>query len=215
MNIHRAYALLGQRFRSRRMELFKRSFAMSAQTGIVDLGGAAETWGHCNGNARVTIVNVDPKCMQGDHLCVVADALSCPFPDRSFDIVFSNSLIEHLSTEQRQRAFADEVRRLARSGFFVQTPNKWFPIEPHYLAPFVQFVPERIRPTIVRWMTPWGWLTKPPRQRCVKVCQEIRLLDAQKMQQLFPDAEIVRERFLGITKSVIAIWRADAPPQAK
>jgi len=209
------YSLLGRRFRRRRMDLFSRAFAPTAQTRVLDLGGDLETWCRPKVSSQVTLVNLDSNCLKGDIESVVADALACPFPDKRFDFVFSNSLIEHLGTEQRQQAFAVEVRRLSKRGYFVQTPNKWFPIEPHFLAPFVQFVPKRIRPGVIRWMTPWGWLTRPSRERCIRVCQEIRLLDAWEMKRLFPDAEIVRERSLGITKSFIAIWQADRSTQAR
>lgn len=189
------------------MDLFSKSFSLTARARIVDLGGMSETWRLPKVGPQVTLVNLDPNCLQGDIQSVVADALACPFSDHRFDFVFSNSLIEHLGTEQRQRAFAAEVRRLSRGGYFVQTPNKWFPIEPHFLAPFVQFVPKRMMPAVVRWMTPFGWFTRPSRERCERVCRDIRLLDAWELRRLFPDAEIVRERFFGITKSFIAIWR--------
>lgn len=205
------YLFLGALFRRRRMDLFRKSFVFQDKTRILDLGGARETWrGHGDG-WRVILVNLDPRCMEGDPESVVADALACPFADEKFDFVFSNSLIEHLSTEERQEAFAAEVRRLSRSGYFVQTPNRLFPIEPHYLAPLVQFIPKWIRPGVVRWMTPWGWLTKPTRTRCMNLCQEIRLLDVRDMERLFPDAEIVRERLFGLTKSLIAIRHGEAP----
>lgn len=193
------------------MQLFRKSFVVAGETRILDLGGAPETWRGRENGWHVILVNLDPRCLEGDPESVVADALACPFADEEFDVVFSNSLIEHLSTAERQEAFAAEVRRLSRNGYFVQTPNRLFPIEPHYLAPLVQFVPKRIRPAVVRWMTPWGWLTKPTRTRCINLCQEIRLLDARDMEQLFPDAEIVRERLFGVTKSLIAIRRANGP----
>jgi methyltransferase family protein len=180
---------------------------VEGKTKVVDLGGAATTWDSLEPRPQVTLVNLDPECPHGHYDYVVADALCAPFADAAFDVVFSNSLIEHLGTKQRQRTFAAEVRRLSRTGYFVQTPNKWFPIEPHYLAPLVQFLPERMRPAVVRWFTPWGLLTRPSRERCIRVCQEIRLLAVCEMKALFPDAEIVRERFLGMTKSLIAIRR--------
>lgn len=191
------------------MELFRKSFVFTGETRILDLGGARETWRGQGNGWRVILINLDPRCLEGDPESVVGDALACPFADEKFDFVFSNSLIEHLSTAERQEAFAAEVRRLSRNGYFVQTPNRFFPIEPHYLAPFVQFVPKRIRPGVIRWMTPWGWLTKPTRTRCVDLCKEICLLDVRDMARLFPDAEIVRERFFGVTKSLVAVRHAD------
>ena len=209
VKIHRLYAVLGDEFRSNRMAMFKRLFAMTEGTHILDLGADAATWAQLDPGQRVTLVNLDPRVLRGHLTSIVADALAVPFADGSFDVVFSNSLIEHLGTDQRQRAFAAEVRRLSRNGYFIQTPNKWFPIEPHYLAPFVQFVPKSIRPAVIRWMTLWGWMTRPSREQCGRMCQEIRLLDAREMRQLFPEAKIVRERFFGLTKSIIAIWQPD------
>jgi Methyltransferase domain len=193
------------------MAMFMRQLECSKQSRILDVGGSALTWDSIKDKPTVTLVNRDPRCLRGDFPCAVADALEVPFADGSFDVVFSNSLIEHLGSEQRQRSFASEVRRLARGGYFVQTPNKWFPIEPHFLAPFVQFVPRIIRPAVVRWGTPRGWLTRPSREQCIRVCREIRLLDARAMSHLFPEATIVRERFLGLTKSLIAIWQSSEP----
>lgn len=209
--IHTIYAFLGKRFRRRRMQLFVTSFSLTARTQIIDLGGSPETWRGMLVKPQVTLLNLDPACLRANPQSVVADALACPFPDENFDFAFSNSLIEHLGTAERQRQFAEEIRRLTRNGYFVQTPNKWFPIEPHYLAPFIQFVPARLKPAITRWLTPWGLITRPSPQRCVQVSREIRLLDARELGRLFPEAEIVRERFLGFTKSLIAIRR----PQAK
>ncbi|MFZ0640198.1 MAG: class I SAM-dependent methyltransferase [Candidatus Acidiferrales bacterium] len=193
------------------MAMFTRLLAVTGQDRILDLGGDASTWESFDPGQRVTLVNLDASCVCGHLASVVADAVTVPFTNRAFDVVFSNSVIEHLGTEQRQRAFAAEVRRLSRKGYFVQTPNKWFPIEPHYLAPFLQFVPKSIKPTVIRWATPRGWLTRPSRVQCTKMCEEIRLLDARGMSQLFPEAKIVREHFLGFTKSIIAIWQDTDP----
>lgn len=207
VDIHRIYAFFEGKFRQHRMAIFTRQMSVTEYTSILDLGGDALTWeSHALGR-RVTLLNLDPRSLQGHDAAVIASALTVPFTDRAFDVVFSNSVIEHLGTAQRQRAFATEVRRLCKTGYFVQTPNKWFPIEPHYLAPFVQFVPKRIRPHVIRWATPRGWLSKPSQERCGELCREIRLLDAREMRQLFPEARIVRERFFGLTKSVIAIWQ--------
>lgn len=207
MDIHSIYAFFEGKFRQHRMAIFTRQLTVNERTSILDLGGDAPTWESHALERRVTLLNLDPRSLRGHEAAVVASALTVPFTDRAFDVVFSNSVIEHLGTAQRQQDFAAEVRRLCKTGYFVQTPNKWFPIEPHYLAPFVQFVPLSIRPHVIRWATPRGWLGKPSRERCAELCHEIRLLDAREMSQLFPEARIVRERFFGLTKSVIAIWQ--------
>jgi SAM-dependent methyltransferase len=191
------------------MALFTRLLDVNRRTSILDLGGAAGSWGTLEAPDRITVLNLDIRCLRGHSSCAVGDATSSPFADRTFDLVFSNSVIEHLGTSRRQQAFALEVRRLSKTGYFVQTPNKWFPIEPHYLAPFVQFLPKSIRPMAIRWATVRGWWTKPSPETCRKLCEEVRLLDAREMRRLFPEAEIVRERFWGVTKSLIAVWRKD------
>lgn len=206
LTIHDIYAAISGGFRARRMSMFTQLFNADGTMNILDLGGDADTWESLGVTHRVTLVNRDARCLRGHQAAAVADALASPFRDRTFDVVFSNSLIEHLGSQESQTAFANEVRRLSRNGYFVQTPNKWFPIEPHYLAPLIQFVPMKIRPTVVRWMTPRGWITAPSPEQCVKVCQEIRLLDAREMRRMFPEAAIVRERFFGFTKSLIAVW---------
>jgi SAM-dependent methyltransferase len=123
------------------------------------------------------------------------DATALPFGDDEFDVAFSNSVIEHIRPELQPR-FAAEVRRVARR-YFVQTPNRYFPIEPHYQLPLFQFLPRRVRQAINRRFT-LGWQPKGE-------WEEITLLSARRLAELFPDAEIRRERLLGITKSIMAV----------
>jgi hypothetical protein len=127
-----------------------------------------------------------------------------PFVDRQFDVIFSNSVIEHLYTPDRQKKFADEVTRVGNH-YFIQTPDYWFPVEPHYLTPFVQFVPRDCKPWVHRWLTLRGWMDKPSKDTCVEWSDEIRLLRAREMRVLFPKATLVRERAFGLSKSLIAV----------
>jgi hypothetical protein len=124
--------------------------------------------------------------------------------DLSFDLVHSNSVIEHVGNWSQQCKMALEVRRLAPH-YFVQTPNYWFPIEPHLRTPFIHWLPEPWRAAIVRQRS-CGYF---PRARSYDEARNIlddsRLFDARAMAALFPDAVIERERFAGITKSLMAI----------
>jgi hypothetical protein len=193
--IHRIYRLVGARFRRRRMADFLASFAVTPSTRILDVGGTRIFWSGIP--AQVTTVNLDPS--NADQ---VADARRLPFADRSFDIVFSNSLIEHVGTYEDQIACAREI---ARVGFryYVQTPNQRFPIEPHFLAPFIHWFPLSWRRRLIR-LTPWAILTRPDRETIEQFLSTTRMLTAQEMKALFPDAEIGCERFCGLTKSLIA-----------
>ncbi len=73
---------------------------------------------------------------------VQGDALNLPFGDGSFDVVFSNAVIEHVGRRDAQQRFVDEILRVGRRAF-VATPNRWFPIEVHTRAPLVHWLPER------------------------------------------------------------------------
>ncbi len=137
-----------------------------------------------------------------------ADGCALPYADNAFDILHSNSVIEHVGGWSRQVSFAREAQRVGRS-YFVQTPNYWFPWEPHFGTPCFQYLP-------VPWQV-WLLRTKGrgfyPRMDSVdaamRALDACRLLDAARFRELFPGAEIVRERFWGLTKSLIAIrWPA-------
>lgn len=126
-----------------------------------------------------------------------------PFSDSSFDVVYCNSVIEHLGTYDDQGKLAREVRRVGR-GYWVQTPAKCFPLEPHYLTPFVHWLPPRLRRRILPY-TVWARITHPSSDYMDGKAAEIRFLSKRELERLFPDADILRERFLGVTKSWLAV----------
>ena len=124
------------------------------------------------------------------------------FRDREFDVVFSNSVIEHVGDYADQRRMADEIRRIGKR-YFLQTPNRHFPIEPHFLFPFFQFLPLCTQVWLVSHLS-LGWHRKViDRQEAVQMVASIRLLTRREMQELFPEATLVEEKFGGLTKSFI------------
>lgn len=126
-----------------------------------------------------------------------------PFPNESFDVVHGNSVIEHLGSREDQLRMANEVRRVGR-GYWVQTPAVSFPLEPHFLAPVIHWLPRPLRKKLLP-ITPWALITHPSREYVDAVLNEIRLLKRHEVQELFPDATVERERLLGVTKSWIAV----------
>lgn len=193
-----------RRFRRDRMAEFQRTFALTPQTRILDVGGTALNWSLIAARPSITLLNL-PSAGEAH---VVGDGRSLPFRDRSFDIVFSNSVIEHISTAEDQQRFADEVRRTGRA-YWVQTPDRRFPVEPHLVTPFLHWLPKKVRVAIARRFTLWSLIERPSRDRWefyIRHCaEEVRLLDVRELQTMFPEARIIRERFLGWSKSLIAV----------
>jgi ubiquinone/menaquinone biosynthesis C-methylase UbiE len=137
---------------------------------------------------------------------VEGNACSLPqFPDNSFDLVHSNSVIEHVGSWTNMEAFAREVRRLAPR-YYVQTPYQWFPFEPHWMAPFVHWLSVRAR---ARWVMTFRKAARGDYGWAMRAIQAISLLDKTEMRYLFSDARHLDERFLGLTKSLLAIRSPD------
>ncbi len=191
-----------RRWREGRYQLFIDACGVTSEDRIIDVGAG---WGalleRFNKVNPIMAVDLSPQpseWLESPNVTVrEADGTQLPFADREFDVAFSNSVIEHVPPAL-QGKFASEVSRVA-ARYFVQTPNKYFPIEPHYQLPFFQFLPRRVRMALNRRFS-LGWQGKGH-------WEEITLLSAGDLRRLFPDAEIRREKVFGLTKSLIAVRR--------
>ena len=145
-----------RKFRSNRMNQFVKDFGVTSDTRVLDVGGTPYNWLLAPVQPRVTLLNL-PRAREDNFKgldWVAGDGCALPFPDHSFDVVFSNSVIEHLRTPERQRRYAAEIARVGKS-YCVQTPNRWFPVETHMLTPCVHYFPKRFQaPLLRRWS---GW----------------------------------------------------------
>ena len=128
------------------------------------------------------------------------------YADMSFDLVNSNSVIEHVGSWRDMEAMANEVRRLAPS-YFVQTPYFWFPVEPHNSTLFFHWMPEFTRVSLLMRRSRGRWGKAPDVDTAMRQIQSAALLDFRMLATLFPDATIHRERIFGLTKSLVAIRR--------
>ena len=192
------------------MERFARELEIGAETRVLDVGGTPETWEMLEERPRVTLLNT-PRTKEelaGAAWWVAGDGCALPFRDGAFDVVFSNSVIEHVGDAARQAQFASEIARVGRA-YWVQTPNRWFPVEQHLLTPLVHWLPKAWQRAIVPRFTVWAALVKPAADRrefyVRHYLDEVRLLSGAEVARLFPGARIVRERFCGWTKSLMAV----------
>lgn len=201
--IHRIYEPILERFRRPRMKLFAERFAIDENTRVLDLGGGPFVWTLLESRPKLTILNLRE---QGSRVAwadqIVADGCDTRLRNKSFDVVFSNSVIEHVGGIEKQRQFAGECRRLGM-GFFVQTPNKWFPFDTHTLTPFLHWLPPRLFRKLMRFSV--RFLISRPSASDIEDFANLRLLTRRQLAELFPEAEIVEEKFCGITKSLIAV----------
>jgi SAM-dependent methyltransferase len=192
------------------MRLFERTFSVSSHTRILDVGGSPAIWQFLSSRPQVTILNFPSALEPGTHgmELVAGDGCQLPFPDRAFDIVFSNSVIEHVGGPAAQKRFAEEIMRTGKR-YWVQTPDRSFPVEPHLMVPFLHYFPKSWQATVVRRFTIWEWLTRPTaaqRAYYLHHClYEMHLLNRHELQAFFPGAQILSERFLGLSKSLIAV----------
>ena len=191
-------------FRPKRMRQFAQRFGLTSQTRVLDVGGYEFNWSLLPTPPRLTILNLSlPNVRAHNVTWLVGDGQYLPFKDKAFDVVYSNSVIEHLGSLEKQCRLAAECRRVGRR-YYVQTPNRWFPIEPHMMTLFIHWLPRGFQIRLLRYFSVWGLVTKPTRQQCEDLLNELRLLDTQDLQQLFPGAEIWHEYVLGLPKSLMA-----------
>jgi ubiquinone/menaquinone biosynthesis C-methylase UbiE len=190
--IRRSVQPIHQRFRNGKSALFLSLLDSQKRGRLLDVGGGTGMNGEFAPLYQrfdsVTIVNLSPPnlCATEPHnrRIVKADGRSLPFADKSFDWVFSNAVIEHVGDWDDQRQLAAEIRRVAMRGYFITTPNLYFPIEPHALLPMYQFYPERLKPFVLH-ISP-GYMKK---------VEHIELLTKKKLQALFPEAQVQHINF--------------------
>lgn len=185
---------------------------------ILDAGGRPEYWNRLSpesaARTEIVILNysselIDYSQSVPDYLRyenVVGDACNMPqFADSSFDLVHSNSVIEHVGSYANMLAFASEVRRVGR-GYYVQTPNFWFPIDPHTAFPLLHWLPDPVRISVqTRFRT--GLASRTDFAGAASRLDGCRMVSGSMMRALFPDARHSAERFAFLFKKSLVAWR--------
>ncbi len=198
---------LGGHRRDERRGWLIETFPDLAQMSVIDLGGRIITWQRLPVRPKhVYVVNMQPPTADipewaGFDLGDVC-ALPAHIARRQYDLVFSNSVIEHAGGHERRERFADSVHQLSES-YWIQTPWRYFPIEPHWMAPGMQFLPVAVRVQVARrW--PLSNERGKPRETAVRKVLGVELLDRTQLLCYFPDSLIRTETVCGIPKSLIA-----------
>jgi hypothetical protein len=200
----------GARRRSRRLAWLAQTFPELPDMRVLDLGGWIDTWVRAPAHPKsVHMVNLEVQAGDGydfpDWASIEAgDACALPphIASSRYDLVFSNSVIEHVGGHERRLRFAENVRSLG-DAYWVQTPYRYFPIEPHWVAPGMQFLPVRARTSLARrW--PLSHSRPKDRSEALQSVMWTELIDRTQMRFYFPDSTIRSERLFGLTKSMVA-----------
>ena len=205
-------------FRRRRARSILRLVPDFDSLSICDVGGSRHFWEKMDGilnPRRLTILNVadDGAAVSAtpssNHAIELYDGRRIPYPDKHFDVVICNSVIEHVPPAQR-RDLMLEVERVGKS-YFVQTPAFLFPLEPHFFMPFLHWLPRSISRRLALVST-YRFMTGAPPNKVLDYFDEVRLLTRREFSSYLPQARVLTERLIGLPKSHTLYRLSESPP---
>ena len=195
--------------RKRRFSIFNWLISsLDRPISILDLGGTQKFWEEMefidNKEVYMTLLNVKKiEVKYKNYSSITGDATNLEqYKENQFDVVFSNSVIEHVGDETKQKLMAEEIKRVAKY-YFVQTPSIRFPIEPHFRFLGFQYLPLMVKIFLIKHFNLGHYKKIEDTNRAKSLAQSINLLSYKQCKKLFPDAEIKKEKFIGLTKSYI------------
>jgi len=193
---------LVNKLRRKRFELFLQTLNISKTDTIIDIGGYEGIWEGTGLESQVTLLNLTFGENKPNMKYIEGNACDMHMiEDQAFDVAFSNSVIEHVGKNNEQELFAKEVQRIAKK-YWIQTPYKHFPIEPHLLFPLFQYFPSGLQSFIgKRW--PYSHLKKYNLDIPDELAR-LKLLTKSRLKGLFNDGKLHQEKYAGWTKSIIA-----------
>jgi Methyltransferase domain len=199
---------MAARFRRARFRRFVELLGVGPNDRILDVGGDPGTWRGSGYERQVTLLNLGFRERPGPFGYLVADARSMKAAsDGTFDVVHSNSVIEHVGGWEDQRAMAAEIARVGRR-YWVQTPYRHFPVEAHFLFPFFQYLtPGLQRRVALAWPLSHYRRAAVPPDLILAELGRLRLLDREDLRTLFPGAQLFDETVAGWPKSLVAYRR--------
>ena len=177
---------------------------------ICDLGGTYRYWNvfpfdeFPDITFEISLVNIMEKSFKQEvhfsnvrFVSMIGDGCNMENTDTDhYHICHSNSVIEHVGNWKRIKEFVQETTRIGKY-YYIQTPNYWFPIEPHYMLPFVHFLPRPIHTSILRLIKELDF------DRATANFDENRMLSRREFKHIFPNCDHHMEWFI-LPKSFIA-----------
>jgi hypothetical protein len=197
------------RFKNFVLPIIESVIARQGSCRILDMGGDPDYWQFDlpASGVEICILNIEAKDGSPDprFRFVQGDARKVPeFADLSFDFVHSNSLIEHVGRWDDMKQTAAEIRRLAPA-YYVQTPNFWFPLDPHSNAPMLHWLPQPLQRRLVTRKARGFYAKAASLDHAMQIVEGTSMLERAQVAELFPDAKILSETLFFMPKSLIAI----------
>jgi Methyltransferase domain len=183
---------------------------------LLDIGGGTEYWSTHSRHLpaglikSIEIVNIEPREESTHTIGGVAlysytgNALDrASLKQSRYDLVYSNSVIEHVGNLRAQKQMAEVVQALG-DFYWIQTPAKSFPIEPHFYVPYFAYLPLSLR-AFLHARVNLGWMRRASGWLEARMsCEETRLLTKRELEEIFRGCVVLKERFWGFCKSYIA-----------
>jgi hypothetical protein len=153
---------VARRVRERMYQRLRALVPLDALENVLDVGVTADRELICSNffenfyphPGRITALsNQDATWMEAHYqglTFVRSNALSMPFADDSFDLVFSNAVIEHVGSAENQKQFLRECARVSRRFVFLTTPNRYHPMEFHTVLPLIHFLPKKTHRALLK-----------------------------------------------------------------
>lgn len=210
-----AFSKLSRISRARKLKLFNQIMKPTRQTKVLDVGAQVEP----NSDKETQFIDtylwkdsISAVNISEEHIstikkyypeieAVVSDACKLPWPDKHFDVVYSNAVIEHMGSFERQKKMAAEIMRVGKR-WFVTTPNRWFPFEFHMRLPFVTWLPGN------GYLYVGSVITYNSVQRkytAGRKRKDLRLMSAGELRKCFPGSEIIKQRITFMAETLIAV----------
>lgn len=208
--------------RKRKLTLFNRHIAPTEHMRVLDVGaevnpsniGGLQFIDSYPWKDKVFAINISSEHITRirEHYpkveAVTGDACELPWPDNYFDIVYSNAVIEHLGTFEKQKKMANEIKRVGKR-WFVTTPNRWYPFEFHMRLPFITWLPNKGYlwiGTVISYNHVKKKYTFSNKRR-----NDLRLMTTQELKRCFPCSRIIKQRVTFMAETLIVVGDKTLP----
>jgi len=207
---------LSRTSRKRKLQLFNRIITPTENMRVLDVGAEVDSSGveglqfidFYPWKNRISAINLSAEHISAiknynpEIEAVVGDACDLPWPDKYFDVVYCNAVIEHVGSLDKQKRMAAEIMRVGKR-WFVTTPNRWYPFEFHMRLPFVTLLPGRgylWAGTVVSYNHVKRRYTFANKRQ-----NSLRLMTAQELKSCFVGSRIIKQRVTFMSETLVAV----------